>query len=145
MPLLTHCSILNQTFLQELHTNVGLTTTTSTLMSQNPLLSLSLSLCLCNKSQNIFWIQSPQNRTELHIHSSPFLLPKFPSALSISPCAAMESSKCPALPLLNSQPDLLTRIAQKECWSHHNHINIHVQKSLSSAVSAAKSQNAFRR
>lgn len=84
MPLLSHCSILNQTFLQELHTNVGLTTTTSTLMSQNPLLSL----CLCNKSQNIFWIQSPQNRTELHIHSSPFLLPKFPSALSISPCAA---------------------------------------------------------
>lgn len=44
MPLLSHCSILNQTFLHELHTNVGLTTTTSTLMSQNPLLSLSLSL-----------------------------------------------------------------------------------------------------
>ena len=139
MPLLSNCSILNQTFLQELHTNVGLTTTTttSTFMSQNPLLPLRL----CNKSQGIFWIQSPQNHTELHIHSSQLLLPKFPTALSISPCAAMPTSKCPALPLLNSQPNLLTRIAQKNCW----YINIHVQKSLSSYVSVAKSQNASRR
>lgn len=40
--LLFHFSILNQNFEPELYTIVGLTTTTSTFMSKNPLLSVSL-------------------------------------------------------------------------------------------------------